>query len=171
MIAIERMRGFTLGRFVFWGMCDCLFRLRLAIVVPPAIQSKKERPRLIASSKARQSPNNSNKPGRKIRSEPLHCCSIKLAVLLDGAIQPRKIWDYVRIKLSHFVPCTSCSGVDGYAKLPCNILHRGAFFNYRTFFSGKLILPRYCGTASLRQSQSGNQPSQPSTGCEGRCIM
>lgn len=118
-------------------MCVFLFCLLLAIVVPLAMQSKKERPRLVAYSEARQSLNNSNKPGRKIRSEPKHCCSLKLAVSLYGAIQPRKIWDYVRIKLCCFVPCASCSGVDGYAKLPCNILLRGAFFKYRTFFSGK----------------------------------
>ena len=136
MIATANRRDFILERFFFGGMCVFLFRLHLAIVVPPAIQSKKERPRLIASSKARQSLNNSNKPGRKIRSEPKHCCSLKLAVLLDGAIQPRKIWDYVRIKLCCFVPCASCSGIDGYAKLHCNILHQGAFFNCRTIISG-----------------------------------
>ena len=131
------MRDFTLERFVLWGMCDFLFRLRLAIVVPPAMQSKKERPRLAELEEARQSPNNSNKPGRKKRSEPWHCCSIKLAVSSNCAIQPRKIWDYVRIKLCCFVPCASCSGVDGYAKLPCNILHRGFFFKCQTFFVEK----------------------------------
>ena len=135
---MKKKRDFTLERFVLGGMGVFLFRLRLAIVVPPAIQSKKERPRLAALEEARQSPNNTNKPGRKIRSEPWHCCSIKLAVPSNGAIQPRKIWDYVRIKLCCFVPCASCSGVDGYAKLPCNILHWGAFFNCRTFYIGNL---------------------------------
>ena len=65
MIAMKRMRGFTLGRFVFGGMCVFLFRLRLAIVVPLAMQSKKERPRLVASGKARQSLDDNNEPGRK----------------------------------------------------------------------------------------------------------
>ena len=65
MIAIKRMRDFTLERFVLWGMCDFLFRLRLAIVVPLAMQSKKERPRPIVSGEARQSPDDNNEPGRK----------------------------------------------------------------------------------------------------------
>ena len=58
-------------------LCDFFFVLRRAIVVPPAIQGNKERPRLVELEEARQSPNNSNEPGRKKRSEPMHCCSIK----------------------------------------------------------------------------------------------
>ena len=65
MIAIKKMRDFSLEHCVLWGMCDFLFRLRLAIVVPLAMQSKKERPRLVASGKARQSLDDNNEPGRK----------------------------------------------------------------------------------------------------------
>ena len=45
-------------------LLDFFFDLRRAIVLPPTAHSKKERPRPIASEEARQSPNNSNKPGR-----------------------------------------------------------------------------------------------------------
>ena len=46
-------------------LLDFFFDLRRAIVFPPTGHSKKERPRLIVQSEARQSPNNDNEPGRK----------------------------------------------------------------------------------------------------------
>ena len=46
------------------SLFDFFFRLR-AIVHPLAIQCNKKRPRLAELEEARQSPNNSNKPGRK----------------------------------------------------------------------------------------------------------
>ena len=58
---------------VFRTRCDFFFGLRFAIVHPLAIQDNKKRPRLAELEEARQSPNNSNKPGRKntVRADAL----------------------------------------------------------------------------------------------------
>ena len=67
-------------------MFDFFFDLRRAIVVPPAIQSKKEQPRPIASEEARQSPNRDNRSGCKNTVRLLHLYSIKLAVSSECAV-------------------------------------------------------------------------------------
>ena len=67
-------------------LLDFFFDLRLAIVSPPAIQSKKEQPRPIASEEARQSPNRDNRSGCKNTVRLLHLYSIKLAVSSECAV-------------------------------------------------------------------------------------
>ena len=71
---------------VLRSLFDFFFDLRRAIVVPPAIQSKKEQPRPIASEEARQSPNRDNRSGCKNTVRLLHLYSIKLAVSSECAV-------------------------------------------------------------------------------------
>ena len=71
---------------VLRSLWDFFFDLRRAIVVPPAIQSKKEQPRPIASEEARQSPNRDNRSGCKNTVRLLHLYSIKLAVSSECAV-------------------------------------------------------------------------------------
>ena len=58
---MNKIRRITVLRSL---LLDFFFDLRLAIVFPPAIHSKKERPRPIAQNEARQSPNSRNGSGR-----------------------------------------------------------------------------------------------------------
>ena len=117
-------------------LLDFFFDLRLAIVLPPAIQAKKSGLDPLCLVRPARARTTTTSRAANMQSEPLHCRPIQLAVSPDDAYKPRQTGlckNQVTLKL----PCTSIFGVDG-RKLLSNILLRTLFFNFRTGFFGVL---------------------------------
>ena len=97
----------------------------------------KERPRPIASGEARQSPNNSNEPGRKYAVRAVALLFVEIGDFTRQRYKHPEGPGYV--KSSHSKePCTSFFVDDGNTKLIDNILLRALFFNFQTGFFGSL---------------------------------
>ena len=121
---MNKIRRITVLRSL---LLDFFFDLRLAIVLPPAIQAIKSGLDPLCLVRPARARTTTTSRAANMQSEPLHCRPIQLAVSPDDAYKPRKTGlckNQVTLKL----PCTSIFGVDG-RKISLVIYSAMAFFS------------------------------------------